>query len=343
LTIWPEADYFGETSILVDARDGTGLNTVVEILVNVLWGQDAPEVLLAEPNITAMEDERGVEFDLTTLFFDVDGDDLTYVIPPTDHVSFIVMDDTLVVDPETDFWGTVELPITARDEWDEATAILLLVFLPVDDPPVVTSVDPVGPVTLSEGESRIFGATATDPENEHLDYDWYVDNELILADTLSRYELITDYDFQGSHLVSLRITDGVMETWVNWSVQVTNVNRIPTLTVRTPEEGDTYDLGTNVVFEAEVDDPDGETLTVEWLIDGEVVGTGYAFTTSDLDAGKHTVMVQATDPHGAIANGTVTFTVEEEGGLPGVSSTFTLVAMVLGGIVAAVWLRTSRD
>jgi hypothetical protein len=259
-------------------------------------------------------------------------------------VAFIVMGEVLVVDPETDFDGTVELAITAIDATEASvSAVLAITFLPVDDPPVVTSFDPDRAVALTEGDAQIFGVNATDPEHEHLDYIWFLDTVMVPDEGLSRYEYVTDFGSQGTHLVSVKVTDGNQTTWVNWSVQVANVNRSPTLTVKQPKADATYDEGTNVVFEAEVDDPDGEALSVQWLIGDEVIGTGYAFTTSSLKAGEHTVTVRAVDPHGAAVQANVTFKVEEPGGLPGTCGPFAVIAVMVGAMMAAAWHRSRKD
>jgi hypothetical protein len=108
-----------------------------------------------------------------------------------------------------------------------------------------------------------------------------------------------------------------------------------------PKGGATFEEGSNVVFEAEVEDPDGEVLSVQWIEDGEVIGTGMAFTTSGLDPGKHTVTARVVDPNGAASEANVTFTVEEAGGLPGACGPAAVVAVLLGGVMAAAW-HTSK-
>jgi len=160
---------------------------------------------------------------------------------------------------------------------------------------------------------------------------------------LPRYELQTNYTSQGAILVTARVSNGLADSYWNWSVSVENINLPPTLVLKMPKAGQTFDEGANVVFEAETEDPDGETLSVQWIDDGNVIGTGSSFATSNLEPGRHTITARVVDPNGASAEANVTFTVEEASGLPGASSPAAVVAVLLGGVMAAVWHRSNKE
>ena len=337
LTITPADDFFGETNLTINATDPSGLFTVVELPVLVRPVEDAPVVLLDDANLTAVEDERGTEFDLTTLFRDPDGDPLIYTIEPDENVLFIVVGDVLRVDPAKDFSGEVVLSITAEDaEGNEATADLTLGFLPVDDPPVFTLAQPDTDVTMNEGDTVTFTITAKDPEGHTLTYAWYIDGGLLRDETLPRLEFVTHFNDQGGHLLRVVVSDGSEEAWYNWSILVENVNRPPTLTVNRPKDGETFEEGSNIVFEALATDPDEEALSVQWTEDGKVIGTGFAFTTSGLSPGKHQITVRAIDPHGAASEANLTVEVEEAGGLPGPSAGLAIVTIAVSAMAVAV-------
>jgi hypothetical protein len=297
-------------------------------------------VLRDDASVTAQEDERGTEFDLSTLFSDPDGDALTYLIGPDDNVLFIVLESLLLVDPVEDFNGEVVLTITALDPTGaQAETTLTLTFTPVDDPPVITSAGPDTGVNLSEGEAVTFTITARDPEDLTLSYAWFLDGVPIQGEDLPRFELVTNSRSQGDHLLTVHVTDGAQESWFNWTVVVENVNRSPELTLTRPKAGSSHDEGSNIVFEVLATDPDEEVLSVQWIEDDEVIGTGLAFTTSRLKPGKHTVTVRAIDPHGAATEANITFTVDEAGGLPGPSAVFAIAVISVSAVVAASWRR----
>ena len=336
LTVVPEGDFSGDSSLTLTARDPTGRAKTVDLVFHVRPVADAPRVIWADPNVTAVEDQKGIEFDLGTVFFDPDGDPLVYSATGGAHVSFIVLGSTLVVDGAQDFNGQTAITVSARDPGGrEATATVRFTFAPDNDPPRVLSQDPVGRQSLVEGRSTVLTVTAKDPEGSALTYAWSVDG-LPVAGALPRLEFAANYSSQGSHLVSVAISDGSLTTWANWTLDVINVNRPPTIQLARPKQGQTFEQGSNVVFEAVATDPDGEQPLVTWSVDGRVVGSGTAFTTSSLKVGKHALLAVATDPQNASANATASFEVKEAGGIPGPSSAATAAGIAVAAAATAI-------
>jgi hypothetical protein len=342
LTVIPDPDIFGNLTLPIEARDDTGLVASIQLPVHVLPLPDPPVVLTPEATINATEDDRGIEFDLATMFQDPDGDLLDYMISEASHVGVIVIGSILVIDVEPDYHGTARVIIEAIGE-GRVTAELRINVTSVPDPPLVTSSEPADDVDLTEGDGESFTVTAEDPEGGTLSYAWFLDGVLVPGEDLPRFELVTNHSSQGNLLVTARVSNAAEESYVNWSVHVTDVNRPPTLVLKRPKEGDTFTEGTNVAFEAVPEDPDGDTLSVQWIEKGEVIGTGSSFTTSGLKAGKHTITARVVDPHGISAEANVTFTIEEEGGLPGLSGPLVLTTLLVGVALAAVWHRSRKD
>jgi hypothetical protein len=343
LTVVPEADVFGNFTLPLQAEDDTGMSATILLPVVVVAMPDPPLAILPEANITIDEDQLGVEFDLATMFVDPDGRALSYrVTGGTGSILFIVIDDVLVMDAAPDYHGVAVLTIEALAGDQGATAVLTVTILSVVDPPLVTGASPDTDVDLTEGGAQTFTVTAEDPEGGTLAYSWYLDGVQVADEALPRFELVTNSSSQGEHLVTARVSNGLAETFHNWSVSVENVNQPPVLVLRRPRAGEDFEEGTNVVFEAEATDPDGETLSVQWLEDGKVLGTGSSFATSKLETGKHTVTARVVDPSGAATEANVTFTVEEAGGLPGACGPAAVVAVLLGGVMAAVWHRSRK-
>ncbi|NIP36177.1 MAG: hypothetical protein GWN18_14645, partial [Thermoplasmata archaeon] len=84
LIVVPDADIFGNLTLPVEARDSTGLVATVPVPVHVIPVPDPPRVLMPVANLTIEEDERGVEFDLSTMFADPDGLGLEYGVAEDD-------------------------------------------------------------------------------------------------------------------------------------------------------------------------------------------------------------------------------------------------------------------
>jgi hypothetical protein len=336
----PDADHFGEGTLDVVVDDGSGSNVTLTLTFRVLPLQDPPRLLWAMPNLTAVEDQGAIGIDLLTIFLDPDGESLTYRVTPGNDVTFIVLGDLLVVDTREDAFGTLTVEVEATDgEGGSAGAVITIEVQPVNDPPRITTAQPDGVVSMPEGNATTFVVSARDVEGSILAYSWRLDGEVIDGETLPRFELVTDHSSQGTHLMSILVSDGSMTTWFNWTVVVSNVNRPPTITVKRPGDGDNFEEGTNIVFEAEVGDPDNEALSVQWIVDDVEVGTGTVFTTSDLKVGKHALVVRVTDPGGAATQAELSFEVDETGGIPGEFGPLAVIAVVTSALVSAAWHR----
>lgn len=346
LTIVPNEDAFGNFTLPIEARDDTGLLSTLLLPIEVLPVTDPPKVLVPEANMTIEEDQRGAEFDLTTMFSDPDARGLQYgVEEPTGNILYIVIGDTLVMDPAPDFHGMMTMNIEAISGDDRVTASLVVTITSVIDPPLITSADPEGDVSMSEGtDTRTFTVTAEDPEGGTLEYEWSL-NGVLMSDGLPRwqFDLLNSYGSEGVHLVTVRVSNGDRDSYWNWSVTVENVNRPPWITLKRPKEGETFEEGTNVVFEADARDNDNETITVQWIEGGEVIGAGSSFATSALEPGRHTITARVVDPHGSFAEANATFTVEEASGLPGACGPVAVAAVLLGGLMAAAWHGSKRQ
>jgi hypothetical protein len=344
LTAVPDADYFGDGTLELVVDDGSGENVTLTLTFSVLPLPDPPRVLWAHPNLTAEEDQGAIDIDLLEIFGDPDGEPLTYVASPGDQVSHIILGDTLVVETGQDAFGVLTIDVEAKDgEGGTASVVVEITVQPVNDPPRVTSSQPDGVVSMPEGNATTFVITAIDVEGSPLSYSWHLDGEVVDGEVLPRYELVTGHASSGTHLVSVIISDGSEDTWFNWTVVVSNVNRPPTLVVKRPSDGDGFEEGTNVVFEAEVGDPDDEPLSVQWFVDDEEVGTGTVFTISSLDVGRHVLKVRVTDTSGSYTEADLEFEIEEESGIPGECGPLSVLSLGISALAATAWHRRRRS
>ena len=94
-------------------------------------------------------------------------------------------------------------------------------------------------------------------------------------------------------------------------------NEIPTATITSPTDGDTYSYESIIVFNGYGEDTEDINLTGASLvwnssIDGQF-GTGRSFTTNSLSAGIHTITLTVFDGGGASGTATVSILVLEPG------------------------------
>ncbi len=108
-------------------------------------------------------------------------------------------------------------------------------ILNTNDPPYVVNHTPVKQVNLTtpENSTFYFNVTASDPDLEfgdYLNYTWLIDG-IIDNETLNSttYEVNYTPDFlsAGIRVIRVNVTDSENETtWVNWTINVTDVNRL---------------------------------------------------------------------------------------------------------------------
>ena len=94
-------------------------------------------------------------------------------------------------------------------------------------------------------------------------------------------------------------------------------NRPPNASIISPSNNSEFELGESISFEGGASDPEDGFLTGTSLVwtssfDGQI-GTGIAFSRSDLSAGTHTIRLIATDTDGAADTVTISIGV---GGVP---------------------------
>ncbi|MDF2177298.1 disaggregatase related repeat-containing protein [Aliiglaciecola sp. CAU 1673] len=85
----------------------------------------------------------------------------------------------------------------------------------------------------------------------------------------------------------------------------TEPNRAPQINQTQPQDSLVNAvLGAEVVFEAEITDPDGDDLQINWFLDDRLVATGtsyFSYTPGLMDIGEHSVSLEVTDPEGLFA------------------------------------------
>lgn len=211
--------------------------------------------------------------------------------------------------------GEHRVTATASDGFADATREWTITVRNVNNPPTVASFSPAASCSVSEGESLLLAATASDVDGDDLTYVWVMDGIVMTNGTGLSAEFPYEPDFRanGTHLARVTFSDGPSSVAVNWSVLVKNTNRAPTVTNQTPPalcsvpEGETLQL---VVL---ANDPDGDDLLFAWSLDGkaqpDAATSVFTLYTNFTSNGTYKVKVEVSD--GALkayTNWTVTVT-----------------------------------
>jgi hypothetical protein len=164
------------------------------------------------------------------------------------------------------------------------------------DGPLIVEFYPLEDPTIYEGESQDFWVEVLAPEELYVDFDWFLDGDLVLrGDPLYTYQ--SDFDSAGSYVVKIVVSDGFRSASHTWNMEVLNVNGPPVVEFF-PKFDPVIDEGHSIRFWVEAWDPDGDNLTYRWEKDGAdlgISGPGYVIETDHDMAGPHTIAVNVSD------------------------------------------------
>lgn len=176
-------------------------------------------------------------------------------------------------------------------------------------PPTIQIVAPTTGATFESGQSVQLSGNAQDRVDGNLSagIEWSssLDGPLGTGATLTVTSLRA-----GSHVITAKVTDSsatVATATVTIAVEIIP----PNLSVYSPQDGRSYELGTAVSFSAQAyDTADGDlTAGIQWSSDRDgPLGTGGSFTSSTLTAGTHVITARVRDSSGAEASQTRTIT-----------------------------------
>jgi PKD repeat protein/disulfide oxidoreductase YuzD len=200
--------------------------------------------------------------------------------------------------------GTYTVSLTVIDK-DGGSATDTLVVTVKNVAPTITNL--TGPITLNEGQSATFSATATDPGTlDTLTYSWNLgDGSPVLAGPSIAYT----YKDNGTYSILLTVTDkDGASTTQTLNVQVANV--APTVDAgldKTSNEGQTVTFGGTYTDPGILD-----TQTIVWNFGDSSAPTIGTLTPTHIyaDNGTYTVSLTVTDKDGGSTTDTLVVTVK---------------------------------
>ncbi|MDP9349973.1 MAG: PKD domain-containing protein, partial [Chloroflexota bacterium] len=157
-----------------------------------------------------------------------------------------------------------------------------------------------GPYNGAEGAPiALDGSGSSDPQGKVITYAWDLDGDGQFDDATGVKPTHT-YKSALTGQVGLKVTNSDGRFNVGYApIEVTEANRPPGIKTVSPSNTSTVDIevGSSRTFTATAADPDGDLVTITWLVNGAEAGNGESFTfTSTADnAGANAVTVKATD------------------------------------------------
>lgn len=116
----------------------------------------------------------------------------------------------------------------------------------------------------------------------------------------------------------------VIESCPSWYT-LCGGNQNPTVSITSPQNGDTFPVASNITIDASANDNDGSISSVKFLANGTLLGTDtsspYSYIWTGATAGSHTITVEAEDNEGAVASSSISINVTSGNIAPTVSLT----------------------
>ncbi len=193
--------------------------------------------------------------------------------------------------------GTHTLTVFVTDNASQTVSFEWTVIVLPNHAPTIDGQTPASPVAVNEGGVINMQTFAHDEDGDALTYSWFINGTL--AGTGSTYAFVTNYNSAGTYTVQCTVSDGNLNASTQWSVNVLNVNRPPTIISRIPSytyptmyEGDMMTLSVTAT------DPDGDSIIYSWFLDGVLFDTGNSSISYCPDfesAGGHTIVCYVSD------------------------------------------------
>ncbi len=298
----PDFDSEGTHEVKLLARDSKGLESIGTFTVDVENVNRAPVKVIPSLNTTIMETFT-LNLDLSSLFFDPDGDDLEFEMEGYGRIE----ESSYVFSPDYNDQGQKLATVTAYDSLGLSDSLLIRIDVRDKNRDPESAIKEIN-TSIREGFSlRIdLNPLFSDPDGDELTFT--VSGPGMIDD--GYYSYSPNHSEAGQKSVIITASDGKggsLSLPIN--IAVIDVNRPPTVSI--PDWGVKEGETLRIYLRAFVFDPDGDDLDFEIVEGPGAIEDGHYLYSPDFDSeGTHEVKLLARDSKGLESIGTFTVDVE---------------------------------
>ena len=164
-------------------------------------------------------------------------------------------------------------------------------------PEILNATPPEDMVEVYENETLLLDVNASDPDDIALAYQWTVDGTAVSDE--QHFAYAPGFHDEGLHMIRVNISDTHSQVNHSWQANVLNTNRPPAVVTRQPIGPMSLELGETCEFKVTTRDPDNDTMTYNWKLDGNPIGSNselLSLNTTLLEGtGNYTLTVLVSD------------------------------------------------
>ena len=176
----------------------------------------------------------------------------------------------------------------------------------VNVPPSLTISSPQPGQTFNQGQPIVIAAVPIDSDGFIAKVDFFDGATLIGTTTQAPWQFSWVGASVGGHSLTGVVTDnaGGVATSASVSIQVNAVNQAPTISLLSPTNGQTFQIGQAINLLANPADPEGQIASVEFLDGATVLATlnaaPWQWSVTDANLGVHSLTARVTDQAGNV-------------------------------------------
>ena len=257
LTISPDADYNGSIAVDVLVTDGDLTDSLsFTLVVNPV--NDAPILSVIEDQSIDENNNLILELDAN----DIDQDALVFSVTVDDNATVSIEDNILTIVPDIYFNGEILINVYVTDGEFFDSQTFILTVNPINDPPILNIIDNQ---IINEDTNLELALVANDADGDILTYSASVDGNSTASVDGNILTVSPDADYNGSIVVDILVTDGILTDSLSFTLVVNPVNDAPILSVI---EDQSIDEDSDLTLQLLATDIDTEDLTYSASIDG---------------------------------------------------------------------------
>ncbi|MCK4639954.1 MAG: tandem-95 repeat protein [Candidatus Marinimicrobia bacterium] len=276
----PDNDDVGDTTVTVVVADDSSATDMKTYTLTVINVNDPP--ILAAISDTSFDEDSQLIIALSYFYTYVDDPDnadstLTFAFSSTDYINVNASEDSLILYAQTDWNGADTLQIIVSDVSLSDTTSWRIIVNPVNDAPVITSVDSV---SVTEDIYFKYLATASDTEDSSITFSYEDLSCWLSSDADSVYGVPTEGMEDTSFVVIA--SDGELNDTLTVILTVIAVNDPPTISM-IPDTSFNEDKQLKFAISYFYDfvyDPDNADSSLVWSFSD----TDYVYVTMDKDS-----------------------------------------------------------